>query len=621
MKTLNIAGGMRAASATALLRSVYIAALVLFLVSCVPAAAQQPVAQGTLVPVIINLYDGCHVTGVEAAAFIKKANNILNQAGYHLVVVDTNDGEDAEGDNGDGDFTAAERTAIRTFGANELNALKNQKGIKIAFGDTPTAERPTNPGVAVHENPTIIVKERATATQSAETISHEIGHVMTLKAGHKIDDSTTADAGGHAPNVPGTSGQGNLMAPSNWRTGTHLTPDQIAEMNTQRGFRAKTAAQWANAFPAIKVEQQFGTATDELDDIGSAGGWHDLDMVCMASLFDSSSIEVQLSVAGVPPDTTEFSSEYCLAFDVDASEATGVEYAGLGGVDRIVRVDLTGFFGELSATGEVENTITSSTDPLPGYPIAEVEHELYDIDADGVPVGASLWFEIPKTLLGLTAAEVPMVATAGSEAAIYDTLFLYFDTLRWLDDPTLETFGTGVPVPGEDYAFAVSGLESGSPFEVSVDDSLVLSALLDGTGSYSGVFGFPADMWEGEFHFLTAQDTTGEFAYNITSIDVTSGIDDGALPPTMIEPSPNPFSESTTVVFDLPEHAGAVRLGVYNAAGQLVKTLKEGRADRGRHVTEWDGTDNNGRSTAAGVYFVKLEVGGRQVTEKVVVLR
>jgi len=109
-----------------------------------------------------------------------------------------------------------------------------------------------------------------------------------------------------------------------------------------------------------------------------------------------------------------------------------------------------------------------------------------------------------------------------------------------------------------------------------------------------------------------------EEAVGASKASVTTG---GRLALRLHPLAPNPFRGSTAVVFDVPSHAGPVRLGIYNAAGRLVKTLVEGGVERGRHSVPWDGTDNSGRATSTGVYFVRLDVDGRQMTRKVILVR
>jgi flagellar hook assembly protein FlgD len=64
------------------------------------------------------------------------------------------------------------------------------------------------------------------------------------------------------------------------------------------------------------------------------------------------------------------------------------------------------------------------------------------------------------------------------------------------------------------------------------------------------------------------------------------------------------------VRFEL-EQAGEVRVGVYDVAGRPVRRLHSGRLDAGRHALSWDGTDQNGRPVASGIYYSRLEAGGR----------
>ena len=47
----------------------------------------------------------------------------------------------------------------------------------------------------------------------------------------------------------------------------------------------------------------------------------------------------------------------------------------------------------------------------------------------------------------------------------------------------------------------------------------------------------------------------------------------------------------------------------------------EGPARAGRHAAEWDLRDGEHRGVDAGVYFLRLVVGGRSIAHKVVVMR
>lgn len=70
---------------------------------------------------------------------------------------------------------------------------------------------------------------------------------------------------------------------------------------------------------------------------------------------------------------------------------------------------------------------------------------------------------------------------------------------------------------------------------------------------------------------------------------------------------PNPFNPSTTVTYEMPEN-GQVVLKVYNIIGEEVTTLVNGWKQRGSHKAHWDGTSNNGRMVASGIYFSRITV-------------
>ncbi len=108
-------------------------------------------------------------------------------------------------------------------------------------------------------------------------------------------------------------------------------------------------------------------------------------------------------------------------------------------------------------------------------------------------------------------------------------------------------------------------------------------------------------------------------------IDVTNVVSDAAeveLPKTFVlHPNwPNPFNQSTTIHFDLPEPA-EVRVFIYNVRGQRVRTLLRGRRWAGVHRLLWDGHDDVGRALASGTYFLRLEAGDLGATRKLALLR
>jgi len=83
---------------------------------------------------------------------------------------------------------------------------------------------------------------------------------------------------------------------------------------------------------------------------------------------------------------------------------------------------------------------------------------------------------------------------------------------------------------------------------------------------------------------------------------------------------PNPFRSSTHFAFSIP-HAERVRLAVFDVAGRAVRMLVDRELTAGRHEITWDGTDENHRAIASGVYFYRLERPGQKLEKSMIHLR
>ncbi len=84
--------------------------------------------------------------------------------------------------------------------------------------------------------------------------------------------------------------------------------------------------------------------------------------------------------------------------------------------------------------------------------------------------------------------------------------------------------------------------------------------------------------------------------------------------------SPNPFSGSTTIEFQIPS-PGLARLTVYDLCGHLMATLLDEEIAAGFHKTAWDGRDRSGRELPGGVYLSRLEAAGQVAQGKMTILR
>jgi len=88
---------------------------------------------------------------------------------------------------------------------------------------------------------------------------------------------------------------------------------------------------------------------------------------------------------------------------------------------------------------------------------------------------------------------------------------------------------------------------------------------------------------------------------------------------------PNPFNPETWIPYELAQEVD-VRIDIYSASGQLVRTLELGRQPRGRYVRQdkaayWDGRTRLGERAASGVYFYVLKAGNFSATQKMVILK
>ncbi len=83
---------------------------------------------------------------------------------------------------------------------------------------------------------------------------------------------------------------------------------------------------------------------------------------------------------------------------------------------------------------------------------------------------------------------------------------------------------------------------------------------------------------------------------------------------------PNPFNPETTIGYALPK-SSAISLKIYNLAGQLVKTLVDGNQEAGYNSVVWDGTNDNGKSVASGIYIYSLINNESVITKKMLMIK
>jgi hypothetical protein len=83
---------------------------------------------------------------------------------------------------------------------------------------------------------------------------------------------------------------------------------------------------------------------------------------------------------------------------------------------------------------------------------------------------------------------------------------------------------------------------------------------------------------------------------------------------------PNPFNPETKISYAIPvtEH---VTLNIYNANGQMIRTLVDEKQVANYYTATWDGRDDTGKEVPGGVYFYTIEAGSFTQTNRMVLLK
>ncbi|HPA24885.1 MAG TPA: T9SS type A sorting domain-containing protein, partial [Candidatus Cloacimonas sp.] len=98
--------------------------------------------------------------------------------------------------------------------------------------------------------------------------------------------------------------------------------------------------------------------------------------------------------------------------------------------------------------------------------------------------------------------------------------------------------------------------------------------------------------------------------------------EDPTLPPLVLDAKnyPNPFNPETTISFSIPA-SGQTSVKIYNLKGQLVRTLVDETMNAGYQKVAWNGTDDNQKSVASGVYFYRVNNAGKIITRKMLLAK
>ena len=125
------------------------------------------------------------------------------------------------------------------------------------------------------------------------------------------------------------------------------------------------------------------------------------------------------------------------------------------------------------------------------------------------------------------------------------------------------------------------------------------------------------------YYWLENVDLDGTMSYHgpvsvVFSIEDGEGGTPGVTFKTRLENAyPNPFNPNTNIRYQLKE-AGDVKIDIYNARGQLVRSFSQTHDAAGYYQINWDGRDSSGKTVSSGVYQYKMTSGKYHSTKKMV---
>lgn len=253
---------------------------------------------------------------------------------------------------------------------------------------------------------------------------------------------------------------------------------------------------------------------------------------------------------------------------------------------------------------------------LPSFSTPEI---FLDFDADG------WWWSSGNTVLSINPVSPEFKSfrswDAGAEVKNY-ALSHDGPGGMWDTDATYRSqFGRRVLDPAQvrvktDYGIPVSTLEMAFPktpyagLNLNPGDKLALNIIYHRVNANQNQWATTFDLYD--------------FAeFNLQNPTAAESQPQNTLPQrfTLKQNYPNPFNPVTRIEFNLPTRA-FTDLSIFDTTGRLVKNLIHAERAAGSHGVTWDGTDQQGKLVANGVYFYRLKTErGYQQVKKMSLLK
>lgn len=154
--------------------------------------------------------------------------------------------------------------------------------------------------------------------------------------------------------------------------------------------------------------------------------------------------------------------------------------------------------------------------------------------------------------------------------------------------------------------------------EAEETSTILIAAVPAGTAEYNDTL---VRIEGGTYYYWIASVASDNTASDPVACALPVGVED-AIPLSfdLAGNYPNPFNGMTTINFSIP-NASAVKLAVYNIAGQKIRELHAGKLAAGQHSIVWDGRNDYGQTTSSGVYIARLESNGHVDTARMLFMK
>jgi len=126
------------------------------------------------------------------------------------------------------------------------------------------------------------------------------------------------------------------------------------------------------------------------------------------------------------------------------------------------------------------------------------------------------------------------------------------------------------------------------------------------------------DQADGNRKFTSYTNETGQYSIQVSTI-VEDAHSQGVQGFQLFQNYPNPFNPSTVIEYEL-EKPAYVRLEVYNALGQSIKSLFSGFQSNLNTRIVWDATNDQGQGVPTGVYIYSLITEGVRINKKMLLI-